>query len=103
MSRSGNPFADWALFTSQASALYMESVSVICMRSIKLMGGGSSANREARQMVSEKIDAHIEAAFGLPLTMPLTMPFNGAAAASAALMPYRKRVRANHRRLSRAK
>jgi hypothetical protein len=97
MSRSGNPFAEWAQFTSQASALYMESVSVICMRSMKLMGGGSSANREARQMVSEKIDANIEAAFGLPLTMP----FGGAAAASAALMPYRKRVRANHRRLSR--
>lgn len=99
MSRSGNPFADWALFTSQASALYMESVSVICMRSIKLMGGGSPANREAQQMVSEKIEANMEAAFGLPLNMP----FGGAAAASAALMPYRKRVRANHRRLSRAK
>jgi len=99
MSRSGNPFADWALFTSQASALYMESLSVICMRSIKLMGGGSTANREAQQMVSEKIEANMEAAFGLPLTMP----FGGAAAASAALMPYRKRVRANHRRLSRAK
>lgn len=99
MSRSGNPFADWALFTSQASALYMESVSVICMRSIKLMGGGKAADREAQQMVSEKIEANMEAAFGLPLTMP----FGGAAAASAALMPYRKRVRANHRRLSRAK
>lgn len=97
MSRSGNPFADWALFTSQASALYMESVSVICMRSIELMGGGRSANWEAQQMVTEKIEANIEAAFGLPLTMR----FNGAAAASAALMPYRKRVRANHRRLSR--
>lgn len=93
----GNPYADWARFMSEAGDLYMESASVIRLRTLALMGGGQSAQKEAQQMVAEKIEAHMEAAQG----MPLTPPRNAAAAASAALLPYSKRVRANHRRLSR--
>lgn len=97
MNRPRNPYADWAKFASEASALYLESVSVFWLRSWQLMGGGKIAEREARLMVAEKIAANIEAASRLPYTLPLS----SAAAASAALKPYRKRVKANHRRLSR--
>lgn len=96
MNHLGNFYADWARFSMQAGALYMESASVIWLRTIKLMGGGRPAQREAHQMVSEKMEATMEAA----LSLPLTIPRNGAAAASAALAPYSRRVRANHRRLS---
>ncbi len=79
----------------QAGSLYMESAAVIRLRTLAMMTGGAAATDEAQTMVSEKIEATIEAAFDIP-----NLPLNPAAAASAALKPYRKRVRANHKRLS---
>lgn len=96
MKHLGTFYSDWARFMSEAGTLYMESASVISLRTLKLMGGGKSAHVEAQQMVSEKVEANMEAAFA----MPMTITGNGAADASAALKPYRKRVRANHARLS---
>lgn len=79
----------------QAGDLYMESAAVIRLRTLAMMTGDATASAEAHTMVSEKIEATIEAAFDIP-----KLPLNPAAAASAALKPYRKRVRANHKRLS---
>ena len=93
----GSSYAEWARFMGQAGSLYMESAAVIQMRTLAMMTGGAAATREAEKMVSEKIAANIEAATRLPLTATMTP----AAAASAALVPYRKRVRANRKRLSR--
>ena len=91
----GSSYAEWARFMGQAGQLYVESATVINLRMLAMMTGGPTATREAQRMVSEKIEANIEAAFDIP-----HLPRNPAAAASAALLPYRKRVRANHKRLS---
>jgi len=71
---------------------------VIGLRTLKLAAGGAAGDAEARRMVSEKIDA------GVALqTLALTggLGFTPQAAAAKTLTHYRRKVRANRRRLSR--
>lgn len=71
-------------------SLGAEASQVVWLRSIKVAAGGPAAKREARRMVTEKVIAgHTE---GLRLSM-------GASAASV-VAGYRRRVKANIRRLS---
>jgi hypothetical protein len=71
-------------------SLGTEASQVVWLRSIKVAAGGPAAKREARRMVTEKVIAgHTE---GLRLSM-------GASPASV-LARYRRRVKANIRRLS---
>jgi hypothetical protein len=81
-----------------AWSLGIEASTVIGLRTLKLAAGGAAGEAEARRMVSEKIDA------GLALqTLALTggLGFNPHGAAAKALTHYRRKVRANRRRLSR--
>jgi len=71
--------------------LAFEANGVIALRIMKLMRGGRSARREAKLMVSEKIHAACEA----------TASLMAGASGHEIVHRYRKRVRANAKRLSR--
>jgi hypothetical protein len=73
-----------------AAALALESNRVIALRLAKLSAGGSPARAEASRMISEKISA----AWGAGVTL-----MTGGSSAKV-IAQYRKRVAANHRRLS---
>ena len=69
--------------------LASESQRVIALRLMKLAGGGRAAEREARRMVLEKVEAATDAATALAF---------GASPADI-VRDYRRRVSANVRRL----
>jgi hypothetical protein len=70
---------------------------VVALRMLRLASGGPRAAKEARRMVSEKVAAVIEAQGAMMAAMASGGSFNTAAA--KAYRPYRRRVRANRRRL----
>ncbi len=94
MTRQRNP---WIGIGLGAWSLGLEASAVIGLRTMKLAAGGAAAEAEARRMVSEKVDA------GLALH---SMAMSGGlgstphAAAAKTLAHYRRKVRANRRRLS---
>jgi hypothetical protein len=86
----------WLRPGMDAWALGVEASSVVALRMLKFAGGGAAAEAEARRMVSEKIEAGLALGAlawsgGLGLTAPR--------AASVTLAHYRRKVRANRRRL----
>jgi hypothetical protein len=90
----GNP---WARLTMDAWALGFEASAVIGLRTLKLAAGGPAAQAEAERMVSEKVAA------GLALRQrALTggLGYSPASATAKTLAHYRRKVRANRRRLS---
>jgi hypothetical protein len=84
-------FGAWWKLGLDATLLAMESQQVIGLRMAKLAAGGRAAEAEAHRMVSEKIAAANEAA--------LLMAMGGSTAKVVA--GYRRKVRANARRLAR--
>ncbi|MCR5877733.1 hypothetical protein [Phenylobacterium sp. J367] len=95
MARSHNP---WLRLGMDAWMLGFEASTVVALRSAKIAAGGAAGEAEARRMVSEKVEAaqawQLLAATGaLGFTAPL--------AADRTLKHYRRKVRANRRRLSR--
>jgi hypothetical protein len=85
-------FGTWWKLGMDATMLALESQQVIGMRLMMLSAGGSAAQVEAQRMVSEKFMAAGEAA--------LLVATGGSTAGVVA--GYRRKVRANARRLSRA-
>ncbi len=80
--------------------LWLESSSVIALRSWKLAAGGSAAQAEAVKMFSEKFES------GVALQLMALSGKLGATPASAAnksAAHYLRKVRNNRRRLSKAK
>jgi 16S rRNA G1207 methylase RsmC len=73
--------------------LALESNRVVALRCMKLMLGGSKARREAELMLSEKIDAAIQAGTRLM----------AGASGHEIVRRYRRRVAANAKRLGRTK
>ncbi|QHO77128.1 hypothetical protein ACH79_35310 [Bradyrhizobium sp. CCBAU 051011] len=74
--------------------LAIEANGVIALRMMKLMlGGRRAARREARLMVSEKIDTALKASRSLI----------GGASAEEIIGQYRRRVAANAKRLSKVR
>ena len=71
--------------------LALEANRVIALRMMKLMRGGRGARREAKLMVSEKIDAAVKAGAKLA----------AGASGDEIVRLYRKRVAANAKRLNR--
>jgi hypothetical protein len=93
MSRRRNP---WIKLGWDSMALGAEAASVIGLRSLKLTAGGAAAEREAALMVSEKV----QAAWALQgLAMAGALGFTAPRMASKTLAHYRRKVRANRRRL----
>ena len=85
-------FGPWWKLGVDTTLLAFEAQAVIGLRLAKLAAGGSAAQVEAPRMVSEKIFAAGEAA----------MQIATGASTGAVVAGYRRKVRANHRRLSRA-
>ena len=88
---------DWHKVAIQGWMMWADAGAVIVLRGCRLMGGGSNAHDEAHTMVTEKISAMAEATAMLAFTAPT----NASVAARTAMAPFRKRVSANRRRLTR--
>ena len=80
------------MFNSLA-ILAVEANHVVGLRMMKLMRGGRGARREAKLMISEKIDAAAKAGTSLM----------AGASGDEIVRQYRKRVAANAKRLSNAR
>jgi len=94
MARTRNP---WLGIGMSAWSLGVEASTVIGLRTLKLAAGGAAGEAEARRMVSEKIDA------GLDLQARAVrgaLGFTPQAVAANTLSHYRRKIRANRRRLS---
>jgi hypothetical protein len=94
MARRKNP---WVALGFDAWMLGLEASTVIGLRTLKLAAGGDSAAAEATRMVSEKLAAAAELqALAATGALGMTAP----RAAAKTLAHYRRKVRANRRRLS---
>lgn len=87
----------WFRLGVNAWALGFEASSVMVLRTLKIAAGGVAAEVEARRMVTEKVEAGL-ALQALALTggLGLTAP----SAATKMVAHYRRKVRANRRRLA---
>ena len=96
MPRTRNP---WLRLGHDAWMLGAEAATVMTLRTMKIAAGGPAAEREARRMVSEKVEA-AQALQVMALTgaLGVTAP----SVVDKSLQHYRRKVRANRRRLSRA-
>jgi hypothetical protein len=90
----GNP---WFRVGLEAWFMGIEAWSVIALRTLKLVDGGVAAEAEAFRMVSEKIESGL-ALQALALTGGLGLTAHSAGAKTVA--HYRRKVRANRRRLA---
>jgi hypothetical protein len=96
MARARNP---WLRLGFDAWSLGVEASSVVGLRTMKLALGGAAADAESRRMVEEKVRAGLEWQ-SMALTGGLGLTPHRAAAKT--LMHYRRKVRANQRRLLKA-
>jgi hypothetical protein len=80
-----------------AWSLGLEASAVVALRTMKLAAGGQAALDESRRMVAEKVAAAADLqAKAMTGALGGTLP----AAMSGAVRHYRRRVRANRRRLT---
>jgi hypothetical protein len=93
MAKSRNP---WLRLSLDAWSLGVEASTVVGLRTLKLAAGGEAADAEARRMVEEKVKAGLELQ-----TMAVTgaLGLTPERAATRAVAHYRRKVRANQRRL----
>jgi hypothetical protein len=88
----------WTRLLFDTWSLGLETSAVIASRTMKLAAGGAAAETERRRMLAEKIEAALSLQ-ALALTGGLGTTAQSAVQAS--LRHYRRRVRANRRRLAR--
>src|SRR5277367_914051 len=86
----------WLRLGLNTWALGMEASQVIALRTLKILSGGSTGQAEARRMVDEKIQAGLDLQ-SVALTGSLGPTAHGAA--GKVVSYYRRKVRANRRRL----
>ncbi|HYE43622.1 MAG TPA: hypothetical protein VEA15_09545 [Caulobacteraceae bacterium] len=86
----------WLRIGLDAWSLGVEASTVMGLRALKIAAGGAAGEAEARRMVEEKFEAGI-ALQAMALSGGLGVTPHGAAAKSVA--HYRRKVRANRRRL----
>jgi hypothetical protein len=84
-------------FGWDAWSLGLEASSVIGMRMLKIAAGGPAGAAEAQKMVSEKLEAGIALQ---TLAMTGGLGFTPSSVAAKTLTHYRRKVRANRRRLT---
>jgi hypothetical protein len=94
MSRIRNP---WLRVGLDGRSLGVEASSVVGLRSMKLLAGGAGGAAEVQRMVAEKLDAGLALQ---ALAMTGGLGWTPQAIATKTLAHYRKRVRANRRRLT---
>lgn len=86
----------WINAGFDAWSLGWEAAAVIGLRSVKIAKGGIEAQRETELMVAEKVAAAVELQMAM---MTGALGTNPASASRKALAHYRRKVRANARRL----
>jgi hypothetical protein len=92
--RRGNP---WFAIGLDAWTLGLEASAVVGLRALKIAQGGAASQAEAGRMVSEKV----EAALDLQLrALTGGLGVTPASPSARTLAHYRRKVRANRRRLS---
>ena len=89
----------WLGLAFKAFELGIEAQSVIALRMMRLAAGGASGRAEASRMVAEKVGALAEAQTAAAAA--ILTGRRQKVVAGKVLNTYRKRVRANRRRLSR--
>jgi hypothetical protein len=87
----------WLRLGFSAWALGMEASSVIGLRTLKILSGGAAGKAESRRMIAEKVKAGLDLQ-SMALTGGLGLTPHGAAA--KVMAHYRRKVRANRRRLA---
>ncbi len=87
----------WIGIGLDAWRLGVEASAVIGLRSLKIAAGGSTGKAEAERMVAEKIDAGLALQ---TLAMTGSLGASPASASAKTLAYYRRKVRANRRRLA---
>lgn len=90
------PYAAWATAGFDAWMLGWQSAIVMGLRAAKIASGGDPDGREARLMVSEKLETLTELQMKLLTGALGTSPLSGS---QAALKIYKRKVAANRRRL----
>ena len=90
-------WASWSKLWTDAAMMGLEAQQVIALRMWKAASGGVAAVAEAERMVTEKAQAAIDAQRILATSALAGAPHLGPERAVAL---YRRRVRANRRRLS---
>jgi hypothetical protein len=95
--RSMMPRNPWLRVGFYAWSLSLEASSVVALRLLKIAVGGVAAEAETRLMVTEKIEAGL-ALQALAMTGGLGLNANNGA--TKMLAHYRRKVRANRRRLA---
>ncbi len=86
----------WLSLTLDAWTLGVEASTVIGLRAMKIAAGGPAAELETRRMISEKIDSSLALQLSA-MTGGLGLTPHSAAART--ITHYRRKVRANQRRL----
>ncbi len=99
MSNPLQAWNEWCALSLQTARLGWEAQSVIALRLMRLAVQGSGSQTEARHMVTEKLGALVEAQ--VAATAATIEGGNSRRVAKKVLGVYRKRVRANKRRLTR--
>ena len=89
----------WLRLGWGAWMLGFEASTVIALRLMKIAGGGAGADTETRRMIDEKIDSAVALQ---ALAMSGGLGGTAESAASKTLTHYRRKVRANRRRLTKA-
>jgi len=94
-----SPEAAWTGLAFDSWALAWEASAVVGLRLAKIAHGGSGAMAETMLMTSEKISTAIELQASLASGGSVLTPVESA---GRAIRLYRRKVRANHRRLTAA-
>ena len=98
MPAKADPLGSWFRLGMDMWMLGAESSSVIALRTIKLAAGDAAAGAEAQLMVGEKIGAAVALSQQVMMgQLGSSMPGMG----SKIVADYRRKVRANQRRLTR--
>jgi hypothetical protein len=90
------PYNDWTRVGIDAWALGMEASAVIGLRVARMAMGGAGASDEARLMLSEKMDSALELQAAM---MTGQLGANPLAGSRKVLRHYRRKVKANRKRL----
>lgn len=88
----------WAALSLDAWLLSLDAASVVGMRMMKIAAGGAAGMAESQLMISEKVEAGLALQ---ALAMTGGLGSNAQTAGRRVLKHYGRKVRANHRRLSR--
>lgn len=93
--RRGNP---WFGILVDTWSLGVEASAVMGLRVMKITQGGASGQAEAERMISEKVEAALDLQ---ARTLTGGLGVTPASATARTLAHYRRKVKANRRRLSR--